>query len=212
MVSKCPPSVPLIIKLVPECPVSCPSVLSSLLLSSILNFIQSFPRQRGTETTINHHLSPLQGWQSHPCFSPPVSFLLPHHHNWCVPDSYHIFLKNIRSIFRGLWKRLENTELDHLQRKHPILKALFLNLVPTISTVYIFWPCLRDVQFCSVQHVIVRPHPRHWNPKETSTTASTRPCGNVRREALGRAGSAARTVGECFDSLLDSPQTWSALL
>lgn len=107
----------LIIKLVLECPVSCPSVSSSLLLSPILNFIWNFLRQRDAEKTKNHHLNPLQGWESNPYFPPLVSFLLPHHCNWCIPDSYHIFLKNIRPVFRALWKRLENAELDHLQRK-----------------------------------------------------------------------------------------------
>lgn len=107
----------LMIKLVLECPVSCPSISSSLLLSPILNFIWNFLRQRDAAKTKNHHLNPLQGWESNPYFSPLISFLLPHHRNWCVPDSYHIFLKNIRSVFRGPWKRLDNTEVDHLWKK-----------------------------------------------------------------------------------------------
>lgn len=81
----------------------------------------------------------LPGWQIHPSFSLPVSFL-PLHYNWGVLDSYHIFLKYVRFAFRAPW--------DHLQRKHPVLEASFLGLVPAL---FIYsdpgWEMHNSVQF-----------------------------------------------------------------
>ena len=51
------------------------------------------------------------------------------------------------------------------------------------------------------------PHARHWNPKETSTTASTEPCGNVRRVALGRVWSTEEESEQSLPSLAE--QRWS---
>lgn len=81
----------------------------------------------------------LPGWQIHPPFSLLVSFPLLHY-NWSVPDSYHIFLKYVRFVFRTLW--------DHLQRKHPVLGASFLGWVPVL---FIYsdpdWEMHNSVQF-----------------------------------------------------------------
>lgn len=48
------------------------------------------------------------------------------------------------------------------------------------------------------------PHARHWNPKETSTTAFTEPCGNVRRDALGRVWSTEEESEQSLPSLVNS--------
>lgn len=38
---------------------------------------------------------------------------------------------------------------------------------------------------------LLGPYAKHWSPKETPKTASTRPCGKVRRDALGKPWSTA---------------------
>lgn len=122
-VSQCPSLVPLMIKLVPESPRVFPSIASSFLLPSITNLIRSFLNHyEETQKTGNHCGSSYQSDRFVPlshCLSPFCFFIITG--VFQTPTTYS---SNMLDWFLG--------HREILQRKHPVLGASFLSLVPAL--------------------------------------------------------------------------------